>query len=176
MLNHASKKPYHRDNQLDSQSQILPIPAELPGLYSFWNMTELSVNRELLNTSTEQILVDGHFKVTWLKCYTRFPQATTKLRPPYLGILSGLRKAIFRQFLLTLYMAVGGLSGRSKYQISAKHLHDQEPKSYCPHPVTAGRRRLPQVAAGWICDPSAINQIKPRLSQGQPQVTVNQSN
>ena len=63
-------------------------------------------------------------KIFYCAAYTRFPQAT----------------AIFRQFLLTLYVSVGGLSGRSKYQthvISADHLHDQEPKSYCPHPVTA---------------------------------------
>ena len=38
--------------------------------------------------------------------YARFPQATTKLRPPYLGILPRLRKAIFRRFLLTLYVAM----------------------------------------------------------------------
>ena len=37
---------------------------------------------------------------------TRFPQTTTKLRPPYLGILPGLRKPFFRQILLTLYVAV----------------------------------------------------------------------
>ena len=95
--------------------------------------------------------------------YTRFPQATTKLRPPYLGILQGLRKTIFRQFLLTLYVAVDGLSGRSKYQFWY-----QPTTSATKSPNLIVRIRWP--TAGWICDPLAINPIKPRLRQGQPQV------
>ena len=39
----------------------------------------------------------------------------------------------------------------------------------------SGDRRSPQVTASWICDPSAINPIQPRLRQGRPQVTGNQS-
>ena len=41
--------------------------------------------------------------------------------------------------------------------------------------VAGSRRRSPAVAANWILDPSAINLIKPRLSQGWPQVTTDPS-
>ena len=54
---------------------------------------------------------------------TRFPQATTKLRPTTSGAAQANFQAIFTD-------RRGGLSGRRKYQtrlISADHLHDQEP-------------------------------------------------
>ena len=70
---------------------------------------------------------------------------------------------------------------RSKYQtrlISVSNAFDisrpppqPRAKFYCPHPVIAGPCRSPPVAASWICDPSVINSIKPRLRQGRPQVT-----
>ena len=104
--------------------------------------------------------------------YTRFPQATTKLRPPYLGILPGLRKPIFRQVLLTVEVAFVVIENIKCvwYQPTTSTTKSQNLLS------ASGDRRSPAVATGWICDPSAINPIKPRLRQGRPQVTGDQSN
>ena len=49
----------------------------------------------------QQLLEESNTNIS----YTRFPQATTKLQPPYLGTLPGLRKPIFRQHLLTVEAA-----------------------------------------------------------------------
>ena len=87
--------------------------------------------------------------------YTRFPQATTKLRPPYLGILPGLRKPIFRQFLLTVEVAFVVVENikRVWYPPTTSTTKSQ-------NLLSAGRRRSPP-----------INPTKPRLGHVWPQMT-----